>query len=182
MKSILLRGAQKTIECGAYMCGFMVDKEDCNLKGNPNITQGYIDQIRDDRLSRMLANDVDSLLLSYRRVRRRCCLLTMSRLKFWWRWVKTLRIFYWKSWVVSCCWYFEGLCEILNESIVNVSDLMFHVFDFLFHSEQLLTEHILIITEIVCIFLNSTEKGFVIGHWFIDCFLILVEILFIYLP
>jgi len=40
------------------MCGFMVDKEDCNLRGNPNISEAYIEQIRDDRLSRMLANDV----------------------------------------------------------------------------------------------------------------------------
>lgn len=31
------------------------------MKSNPNISQGYIDQIRDDRLSRMLANDVPFL-------------------------------------------------------------------------------------------------------------------------
>lgn len=40
------------------MCGFMIDKEECTLKSNPNISQAYIEQIRDDRLSRMLANDV----------------------------------------------------------------------------------------------------------------------------
>jgi hypothetical protein len=55
---VVLKSAQRTIEYGAYMCGFMVDKEDCNLRGNPNVSQSYIDQIRDDRLSRMLANDV----------------------------------------------------------------------------------------------------------------------------
>ena len=54
----MLRSSQKTIEYGAFMCGFMVDKEDCNLRGNPNISEAYIEQIRDDRLSRMLANDV----------------------------------------------------------------------------------------------------------------------------
>jgi hypothetical protein len=37
----------------------MIDKEDCNLRGNPNVSQAYIDQIRDDRLSRMLANDLE---------------------------------------------------------------------------------------------------------------------------
>ena len=45
------------------MCGFMIDKEDCNLRGNPNISQSYIDQIRDDRLSRMLANDVKNIII-----------------------------------------------------------------------------------------------------------------------
>lgn len=40
------------------MCGFMIDKEDCNLRGNSNISEVYLEQIRDDRLSRMLANDV----------------------------------------------------------------------------------------------------------------------------
>ena len=40
------------------MGGFMVDKEDCNLRNNPNITAGYIEQVRDDRLSRMLATEV----------------------------------------------------------------------------------------------------------------------------
>lgn len=33
----------------------MVDKEECNFKDNPNVTQAYIDQIRYDRLSRMMA-------------------------------------------------------------------------------------------------------------------------------
>lgn len=41
------------------MCGFIADKEDCNLRNNPNVTQAYIDQIRDDRLSRLLANELD---------------------------------------------------------------------------------------------------------------------------
>lgn len=56
---MILKSAQKTIEFGAYMCGFIADKEDSNLKNNPNVTQAYIDQIRDDRLSRLLANEVN---------------------------------------------------------------------------------------------------------------------------
>jgi hypothetical protein len=56
IQSLILRSAQRTIEFGAYMCGFIADKEDSQLRNNPNITQAYIDQIRDDRLSRLLAN------------------------------------------------------------------------------------------------------------------------------
>jgi hypothetical protein len=40
------------------MCGFMADKEDCVLKDNPSVTEAYIEQIRYDRLSRMMAKDV----------------------------------------------------------------------------------------------------------------------------
>lgn len=55
---MLVRRAQQTIELGNYMCGFIADKEDCSLKDNPNVTEAYIEQIRYDRLSRMMAKEV----------------------------------------------------------------------------------------------------------------------------
>ena len=64
------------------MCGFMIDKEDCNLRGNPNISQSYIEQIRDDRLSRMLANDVTLLKYSFKKHRKKCCLLMTNKQRF----------------------------------------------------------------------------------------------------
>lgn len=56
------------------MCGFIADKEDSNLKNNPNVTQTYIDQIRDDRLSRLLANEVYRKIYSLIKVKRKCFL------------------------------------------------------------------------------------------------------------
>jgi hypothetical protein len=41
------------------MCGFMLDKEDCALRDNPQVTEAYIEQIRYDRLSQMMAKEVN---------------------------------------------------------------------------------------------------------------------------
>jgi len=36
----------------------MADKEDCPLKDNPNVTVSYLEQVRHDRLSQMMAKEV----------------------------------------------------------------------------------------------------------------------------
>jgi hypothetical protein len=59
-----LKRAQQTIEFSNFMCGFIVDKEDCALKDNPNVTDAYIEQIRYDRLSQMMAKEVVHQLYS----------------------------------------------------------------------------------------------------------------------
>jgi hypothetical protein len=57
-KELLIRRAQQTIELSHFMCGFMADKEDCPLKDNPAVTVSYLEQVRHDRLSQMMAKEV----------------------------------------------------------------------------------------------------------------------------
>jgi hypothetical protein len=45
----------KTIESCSYLCGILVDKED-TLFGSHRVSEEYVSQIREDRLSKMLAN------------------------------------------------------------------------------------------------------------------------------
>lgn len=50
------------------MCGLLIDKEE-SLVGNAKISEAYVEQIREDRLSRMLANEVNMHLYSSFKVR-----------------------------------------------------------------------------------------------------------------
>ncbi len=45
------------VESCSYVCGLLIDKEE-SLVGSAKISEGYIEQIREDRISRMLANEV----------------------------------------------------------------------------------------------------------------------------
>ena len=53
----LQRGVQKVVECCSYMCGILVDKEE-SVFGNQKVSENYVSQIREDRMSRMLANEL----------------------------------------------------------------------------------------------------------------------------
>ena len=52
---------EKTVESCSYLCGILVDKED-SLFGSHKVSNDYVFQIREDRLSKMLANEVFSCL------------------------------------------------------------------------------------------------------------------------
>lgn len=50
-------GVDKVIQCCSYMCGILADKEE-SLFGNHKVSENYVHQIREDRMSRMLANEL----------------------------------------------------------------------------------------------------------------------------
>lgn len=53
----LKKGIERTVESCSYLCGILVDKQD-SLFGNHRVSDDYVFQIREDRLSKMLANEV----------------------------------------------------------------------------------------------------------------------------
>lgn len=59
----LNKAVDKTVESCSYLCGILVDKED-SLFGSHRVSNDYVFQIREDRLSKMLANEVRVGLLS----------------------------------------------------------------------------------------------------------------------
>lgn len=54
----LRRGIEKAVECCSFMCGIMADKED-SIFENQAVSQEYIEHLRENRLYKMLAYDVE---------------------------------------------------------------------------------------------------------------------------
>lgn len=46
------------IENCTFVCGIIIDKEDSLVAPGTRLSEDYIDQVKEDRLSRMLASDV----------------------------------------------------------------------------------------------------------------------------
>lgn len=53
----LQKSTEKVIEYCSYVCGLLVDKEE-SLVGNARLSEDYLQQIKEDRLSRMLATEL----------------------------------------------------------------------------------------------------------------------------
>lgn len=53
----LQKASDKVGEYCSYVCGLLVDKEE-SLVGNARLSEDYIESIKEDRLSRMLATDL----------------------------------------------------------------------------------------------------------------------------
>ena len=53
----LRKTTDKVTEYCSYVCGLLVDKEE-SLVGNARLSEEYLEQIKEDRLSRMLATDL----------------------------------------------------------------------------------------------------------------------------
>ena len=53
----LKKAGDKVTEFCSYVCGLLVDKEE-SLVGNARLSEEYLEQIKEDRLSRMLATDL----------------------------------------------------------------------------------------------------------------------------
>lgn len=55
--SKLRRASERVVESCSYLCGILVDKED-SVFANHKVSDHYVEQIREDRMSKMLSNDL----------------------------------------------------------------------------------------------------------------------------
>jgi hypothetical protein len=116
------------------------------------------------------------------KVKKRCCLLTTNRHKFWWKWHR------------QCCSncstrpvenYFDVL--ILNNPPISptrlsqceVTNLWLHILDLFLKQQQFFSKVVLVITEILCIFLHSLKQCLIVVDRLINAFFILIEVVFV---
>ncbi len=53
----LKNGCEKVGQCALYMCGLLVDKEESLVK-DANISLSYLEEVKEDRMSKLIINDV----------------------------------------------------------------------------------------------------------------------------
>ena len=63
-EKLLKKARDKVMEWSIFLCGFMPDKEDSLLRDDLNIDEDYLNEIREDRLARMLLQEVLSFHLA----------------------------------------------------------------------------------------------------------------------
>lgn len=116
------------------------------------------------------------------KVKKRCCLLTTNRRKYWCKWHRRCCSNYSTKPVKN---YFDVL--ILNNSPISptrlsqceITNLWLHILDLFLKQQQFFSKVVLVITEILCIFFHSLKQCLIVIDRLINAFFIFIEVVFI---